>query len=385
MDQSDLRILDVTSGDASGLDRVWSVVFDRGDPAPYRVPLLRPGERGYLAMRGGRVAGGYSVLRLELTRGAASLPCGGIARVAVTPEHRQGGVGYAMMARSLGEMRRNGQVLAALYAFRDSYYRKFGYEVTGRRWLIRCPQHRLPAFLQTLPARQIDPAEVMALDAAYRTLARSMNGAHIRNEADWRERLGQKPPMICAVGDPVEGYAWTTMEGGFWEDLRVGEVAWSTPQGYASIMAVLAGLCVNRSALVWHEPSRSPFLAAHVDQGVSFALDRLAQFRCLDVPGALERLAPEASGEFTLAVTDVLVPENAGPWRVRFGPGKVEVGPSSSAEIAMDIRAFSQALMGEPSLHDLLALGLATSGTDAGARAACALLPASPVTLMEFF
>lgn len=385
MSRSDLRILDVTAGDSSALGEVWRIVYNRGEPIEHRQPLLRTYERGYVADRDGAVAGAYAVRALDLTRGGARLSCGGIAGVAVLPEHRQAGIGYDMMVHSLAEMRRQGHVLASLYAFRDSYYRKFGYEIAGRRWLIRCPQDRLPRIRQALPGRLVAADEVMCLDAAYGPFARTLNGAHLRSEADWRDRLGMRPPMIWAVGDPIEGYAWTHMEGGFWDELRVGEMGWSTPEGYRSILAVLAGLCINRSALIWNEPSRSPFLAIYGDQGVSFTLDRQAMFRCLDVPEALKRLAPEDSGEFSLRVHDPFLPDNAGPWRVRFGPGAVEVEQGGDGDLAMDIQAFSQALMGEPSLADLLAIGRAQASSESRARSACALLSAAPVTLTEFF
>lgn len=385
MSRPDLRILDVTAGDSSALGEVWRIVYNRGEPIEHRQPLLRSYERGYVADREGLVVGCYAVRSLDLTRGRASLPCGGIAGVAVLPEHRQAGAGYDMMVHSLHEMRRQGHVLASLYAFRDSYYRKFGYEIAGRRWQIRCPQDRLPAIRQSLPGRLIRQEEVSCLDAAYRPFARAMNGAHLRSELDWRDRLGMKAPLIWAVGDPVEGYAWTHLEGGFWDELRVGEVGWSTLEGYRSILAVLAGLCINRSALIWNEPSRSPFLAAYADQGVSFTLDRQAMFRCLDVPAALARLAPECSGEFSLCVEDPFMPDNAGPWRVRFRPDGVEVEQGGEGDIRMDIQAFSQALMGEPSFADLLAMGHVRANGDTGARSACDLLTAAPVTLTEFF
>lgn len=368
-----------------GLAHVLSIVYQRGEPVDFEQSPHDPADRRFVAEREGRTVAGFVLLDMLVTRGEADLRCAGIAGVAVLPEERHLGVGSALMRWSLADLRSRGFHVAALYAFRDSFYRRFGYEVTGRRWQIHCPNQRLPRVAPELPIRQMQPSDAAQLDAPYRVFARAHSGVNLRTEAQWQTRFGRKPPMIYAAGDPVEAYAWVSMEGGFWEDLRVGEFVWASRRGYESILATLTGLGINRTALVWCEPSDSPFLARHADQGVRVSLERAIMFRCLDVPAALRRLRPEGSGEVTLEVEDVELPENRGPWRVVFRPGEVEVAAADSADLRLDIRTFTQALMGEPSVADLLEMGLGDCASEAAARAAAALMPPRATICLDFF
>jgi hypothetical protein len=63
----------------------------------------------------------------------------------------------------------------------------------------------------------------------------------------------------------------------------------------------------------------------------------------------------------------------------------VEVSPTAEADLELGIEAFSQALMGEPSLEVLLHAGKVVSHSDSAARAARALLSPRPTILMDYF
>lgn len=375
----------VRSDEFDRVAAVWQVVYRADQPfEPSEIEGWRP-ERSVLAEVDGRVAGVYTVEPLRLTRGKGTFQCGGIGAVAVLPEFRRTGVASQLMRWSLQDMRESGSQLAALYAYRDGYYRRFGYEVAGRRWQIKCPQHRFPRYEQELPCRKLAAGDAGALDSAYVPFVRSISGGHLRCPEDWSHRLGKRPPMIYGVGDPVEGYFWTRMEGGFWEPLVVGELVWSTRRGYESVMAVLGGLAANRSEVVWDEPSCSPFFASNMDQGVSVSSTRHAQFRILDVPSALKCLAPEGKGRFSLEVLDPEIPANRGPWAVEFEEGRVSVERCEEADLTFDERSFVQAYLGEPSLEQLASIGRVSCKHRSALRTARELMPPLATMLTEFF
>lgn len=366
------------------VERIWSLVYRRGGPL-----TLDPGDnvegRNFLADLDGTPVAAFEVEPLLLTRGDGRIPTGGVAAVAVLPEHRHQGVGRAMMRWSLDLMRDQGLAIAALYAFRTGYYRRFGYEVAGRRWQITCPQHRLPRLEPRLPVRRVMPEDVLDLRPAYEAFARKLSGCNIRTDAAWRNRMGENAPTIYTVGDPIEAYAWTSWEGSFWEELKVGEFCWATPEGHRSMLAVLTGMAINRSSLTWHEPTGSPFLAQWNDQGVVTSLERSAMFRVLDVPRAFAGVPASTEGEFTVEVRDDVLPEVAGVWRVRFGPSGVHAERAQDAGLAMDVRQLAQAILGEPSLAELLDQGLVHVHRSADADAALRLLTPRPTCLYDFF
>ena len=342
------------------------------------------GTRHFVAYLDDVPASACQVHDYTLAIGEADLKCGGIAMVGTLGEHRRTGVGAELMQHALVEMRHSGVPLAALYAYREPYYRRLGYEVCGWRWLLRCPQHRIPKTECELPLRRLDVEDVEQLAQAYTPFARRRSGCALRTPEQWRIRLGSKPPMIYVAGNPIEAYAWVHIDG-FWNDLNVGEIAWSTRRGYDSILAVLGGLCSNQTALVWCEPPDSPFLARFRDHQVEASLHRPTMFRVVDVPGAMRLLRPVSTGQFTLEVLDDLLPANRGPWRVEFSPDGVEVTPCDHADIQIDIRHFSQMLMGSPSLAELHRMGLVEVADPRAFHAAIGLFEPRTVVCMEYF
>src|SRR5438046_3116937 len=133
-----LLVRDSRPEDLDQLANVWSNTFNRGQPY-LDEPLIEEWERAYVAELDGRIVGAFSNYQMRTQCRGAELPNAGIAAVGVLPEHRHKGIGRDMMRWSLPALKEQGFALASLYAFRESYYRNFGYEVAGRRWEIFCP------------------------------------------------------------------------------------------------------------------------------------------------------------------------------------------------------------------------------------------------------
>ncbi|MEX2243057.1 MAG: GNAT family N-acetyltransferase [Fimbriimonadaceae bacterium] len=365
--------------DADAMQSVWSWVYSLRAPTE---PLDPPagGEKWYIGLEDGTPAVACKVHGYAVARGEADLSCGGVASVATLSEHRQKGHGTRFMDEVLALMRAHGHVISSLYAFRDPFYARSGYGTCGWRWKIVCPAHRMPKTKCDLPVRQVMPAEVECLSGALTKFVRGFSGSVVRTPEQWQNRLGTKPPLIYAVGDPIEAYAWVRITE-FWGNVDVGELVWTTPRGYDAILAVVRGIGHNQKTFTFMEPPDSRFLAAHFDQGVEMSLYRQTMHRVLDVPKALEALKPTTSGEFTIGVKDAQVSDNDGPWKVTFEPGRVQVEKTNKAGINLHIGAFSQALMGSPSLGELAKKGLVQGDTAEAEK----LLTPMPVCCMEFF
>ncbi|MFW5697056.1 MAG: GNAT family N-acetyltransferase, partial [Fimbriimonadaceae bacterium] len=145
-----------TEQDAAALQHIWSWVY--GGRAPEGEPgQLLPYESALITEVDGVPAAAAKILDLPTARGNADLACGGIGGVATLVEHRGTGAAGHLMQFALREMRERGYDISSLYGFRDSYYRKLGYEVCGWRWQINCPQARLPRTKDVLGWKHIGP------------------------------------------------------------------------------------------------------------------------------------------------------------------------------------------------------------------------------------
>ncbi|MBS1705106.1 MAG: GNAT family N-acetyltransferase [Armatimonadetes bacterium] len=367
--------------------KVIQVVYNRDEVvSAERVPLNK-GELVGIAVDGTEVLGGFMAIPYELSRGEAFFKTGGIAAVGVCPEARTGGLGGDLMRFALTEMKKAGYELAALYAYRDWYYRKFGYEVVGRRWQVKCPPHRMPIVEQELPVRKLTADQVEELSPCYEAFSRMVAGCHKRDAQAWKERLGEKVPMIYAVGDPVEGYLWTHMPGGFWDDLEIGELVWSTRRGYESLLAFMRGLAINRGNMIWMEPSLCPILNSHWDQGMTLSLHRQAEMRIIDPQSALSKLRSDAEGDFSFEIEDK-VGIASGAWKVRYSPAETQcerLPEGTVPDLKFDERSFIQSLMGEPNLADLIQCGRVHVNRPAAVRAALGLMTPMSCWCSEFF
>jgi predicted acetyltransferase len=369
--------------DREGYFNVRAVTYNDGAPIPPENQVFKT-TRPFVGEIDGRVEGVFNVLDLTCTRGPALLKCGGIAGVAVLPERRQTGIGSVMMAEAVRQFRADSIPMASLYAFRESYYRKFGYETCGRRYEISCPNGRYPKVQAQLEVTRIDVADTARIQACLAAFSHARSGGCIRNEIHWGRVLDERKNVYVA-GDPAEAYAIVQHSTEFWKPQFVNEFAWSTRAGYESILATLSGIGINKSALEWYEPSDSPFLQRFTDYGVTAKLSRPIMYRVTDVPSALALLKPELSGSFTVEILDEVVPENQGPWRVTFSPGIVSVEPCATGGLKMPIQQFTQAFLGEPSLTDLARSGAIEVRSPEALLEATNLLTPTPVYCMEFF
>ena len=240
--------------DADAMQSVWSWVY--GLKAPTE-PLDPPaeGEKWYIGLDEGVPAVACKVHGYAVARGDADLSCGGVASVATLSEHRQKGHGTRFMDEVLPLMRAHGHVISSLYAFRDPFYARSGYGTCGWRWKIVCPAHRMPKTKCDLPVRQVMPADVECLSGALTKFVRGFSGSVVRTPQQWQNRLGTKPPLIYAVGDPIEAYAWVRITD-FWGNVDVGELVWTTPADTTpSSPSCEASATTRRPSRSWSRPT----------------------------------------------------------------------------------------------------------------------------------
>ena len=368
---------------------IFAQIYRSGEPWAADEQVEDEDMSVYVGDLDGRIVAAWVVRHMGATLAAeSSVRCGGVAGVAVRPDARSSGVGTSLMRWAIQRMRDDGYALSHLYAFRESWYRRLGWEVCGARMKIQCPQHRLPEIRSNLQAREVlGEGAWKVIEPVYQSFASNYSGMNVRTASQWVTvtRGTKSLARVFAIGDPAEAYCVSHVQTAFWEEQHVSEVAWSSREGYDALLAFLRSVASNKTALTWYEPPDSPFLAQHTEQGVKVSLDRPIMYRVLDLEVSLSALRPDGAGEFTMAVLDEDVPENRGPWRIAFGAHGIEIAKAVDADIEIDIRRLSQAVLGEPSFATLLRHGLIRCGSEGAAAAAAKLFSPRPVYCMDFF
>lgn len=356
--------------DREGFARVRSLTYRGGEAVDPTEDLLKDDCRGYVAEMNGQIVGAYTALDMTCNVDGTHLPCAGVAAVAVNPELRKSGVGSELLTQGLRLMKEDGFAFASLYAFRETYYRRFGYEVCGGRFLITVPGHRLPKVDSDLPVRLASDDELPGLiEPIYRKFARRWNGMNERTPRMWWRTLGGDTRFkVYVMGDPAEAYAVVRLRFDFWEAQEVKEVAWASERGYRAILGLFSRLGINKSEVAWNEPTASPFLATYMDQGITVTNQRFVMYRALDPVRILNAKKPNGGGEIRLNLTDGWLPENNLDLDVSFSPEGLEVEArprSRTPKLALPICRFTQVALGEPSYASLAANGIVPESEDA--------------------
>lgn len=373
--------------DLEGFKNVRQHVYHGGAPIPEDTQLFRDDIRVTVVESDGKIVASANAIDMRIACRGGVLRSAGVAAVGVLPEVRSSGVGSDLMRGAVREYYDAGFQLSSLYPYRGAFYRRFGYEFSGRTVEVKAPSQKIPHIAPPLPIRQVPIEEAALLRPCYEAFARRYNGMNLRNDDQWWRHLGRdKPYTVYAAGDPVEAFVSVRLVAGFFENQEVHELVWTTQRGYLTMLSLLRSLGINQNSVSWFEPADSPFQAQFDEQGVEFKYDwPRPMWRAVNVPECLAAIKTAGSGEVTLRVEDKLIPENEGPWRIRFGPQGVEVERADSADVEMGIHAFSQALMGEPSFARCLEQGRATAKSDDAADRMKALLPGATVYTMDYF
>ncbi len=311
----------------------------------------------------------------------ARIPVAGLTWVGVHPGHRRRGILRTMIDRHVAQARENGEAVAALFAAEPAIYGRFGYGLAARDLRLTVPR-----------------------GAALRDVAGAQD-MRVRLEKLDPERHG---PILHAIHGAVDRPGWATRETDgaleasladpeFFRDgaesLRIAlvEDADGTPRGYAKFRRKddwkaegPRGVVRVREAVAQDAATARALwgvlldldLMATVEVGL-LALDDPLWFllvdpraakpaigdnlwvRVIDVPAALSQRRYAAPVDVVLEVTDPLVPENEGRWRLVGGPeGAEATRTDAEADLALDVRELGSAYLGGFSLAGLASAGL---------------------------
>src|SRR6185369_6423249 len=197
----------------------------------------------------GQVVASLVLYPLQAWVRGQKLPLAGVGSVAVSPEHRRRGVGEAAMRAALRELRQRGSHLSALYAFRNSYYRKLGYGIVEYLHQLAVSASNLPLADESRRVRRLMLPDRSAVEDLYERVAQQGHFALVRGPDWWSRRLWTYPgDWVVYEGrrrGQIEGYLYYEVEsshGPFRLAITLTEFVAATPEAHRGLLGHLASL-----------------------------------------------------------------------------------------------------------------------------------------------
>jgi predicted acetyltransferase len=352
-------------------------------------------ERTLVAEDGSTMVGHAGAYTRELTVPGAIVPAAHVTLVGVAPTHKRRGLLTRMMHRQLREIAAAGrEPIAALWASETKIYPRFGYGPAAPRlrMQIMMREVRPPAGLAPGSAdrlRLVEPGDAVAeLRQVYDRLRPERTGWSSRDDRWWRfvladleSRRDGATALRGVVYDTPHGPAgyalWRTKDG--WDrhgpdgEVRVREVVAEHPAAYAALWHFLLTIDLARSVSVSFAAPDEPLLYL-VDEPrrLGSELSDGLWIRITDLPGALRARRYAAPADVVLEVTDPLLDQNTGRWRLTAGPdGQATCTPTTDpAGLACTVLELGSAYLGATSLAALAAAGTVRELTPGALRQA---------------
>jgi predicted acetyltransferase len=337
-------------------------------------------DRSLVADDAGLVAGHVQAFTRDLTVPGAIIPAAHVSGVGVLPTHRRRGLLTRMMRRQLREIADAGrEPVAILWASETSIYPRFGYGPAASRLFLNIMNRevRLPAPPPEPSGRlrMADPDDLLTeMTKVYEQLRPGRIGWSSRDDRWWKWVLGdpkdhrdgatQRYAVVHEGPGGPTGYAlWRIKDDwnihGPSAEVQVREVVAADPETYQALWRFLLGIDLTRSVTMRLAAVEEPLIYM-VDEprrlGAGY-VDAL-WLRVIDVPGALAARRYATAVDVVLEVTDPILTENTGRWRLIGGPdGATCTATTDPADVALSVTDLGAVYLGGTSFGVLTAAG----------------------------
>jgi predicted acetyltransferase len=351
-------------------------------------------DRMHAAFDGDAVIGGAGAFSYRMSvPGGATIPAAGITVVGVLPTHRRRGVLTALMKEQLEDCRRRGDLAAYLWASEGPIYGRFGYGLASRMGAISLAKDRTRfahPFEPRGTVRLVDAEEAeRTFPALHEQVAAQRPGMFLRSKVWWETRRlfddparrqgGPKNLALLELDGEPAGYAIYTVKqdwvSGFSKGVvTIVEVVTPTPEAARELWRWLLDFDWTSEFVGDMLPlDHELFLLLAEPRRMQFKVNDGVWVRLIDVGGALSART-YSGGEIVLDVTDALLPENAGRWRVTSaGAERTE----DNADLRLDITGLGSVYLGGFAFGELVRGSRAQELTVGAAERADALFRTS--------
>lgn len=317
----------------------------------------------------------------------AIVPAAGVSYVGVLPSYRRRGILHSLMRRQLNDFAAGNEPIAALWASETPLYGRYGYGRASLQATFKFGRGEgaLAPHAPADPAlrlRLAQPDEVTAeLAKVYDTVLAAQPGFFTRNDAWWASLLDDPEqdrkgfgPLRCLLAEDESGprgYALYAGQGRWNSDifladsiLVVRELIAADPAAGAALWRDLLSRDLVSEFVARLRPADDPVLYQLLDpRRARLQVSDGLWVRIIDLPAALTGRRYSCELNVVLEVTDQLLPDNAGRWRLRAGGpsgGATCERTSEPADVALDVRELGAAYLGGTRLGVLAAAGLVT-------------------------
>ncbi|SCG51081.1 GNAT family N-acetyltransferase [Micromonospora coxensis] len=337
-------------------------------------------DRALLVRDAGTAVAHAAAFTRTLSVPGATVPAAHVTMVAVATTHRRRGLLRTLMHRQLRELHDAGrEPVAVLWASEGRIYPRFGYGLAVQRLTLDCPattELRLPEPTSAAGTlRLAAPAAVQPeLARLYDRLRVERPGWSDRDERWWRYVLCDPPgardgatarrALLYEGPDGLDGYAlWRSRPE--WQRtgptglVQVDEVVAADPDAYLAIWRTLLSVDLTRRLSYFRAAVDDPLLRlVNEPRQLGPQLMDALWVRLVDVPAALAARRYATAVDVVVEVTDPLLPENTGRWRLTGGPqGAACARTDDPAELACDVRCLGELYLGGAGLTALAAAG----------------------------
>lgn len=136
-----------------------------------------------------KIAAKLHLIPLTVSLNGSPFPMGGISSVATWPEYRRKGMVKELLFHALQEMKKQGQTLSFLHPFSVPFYRQYGWELAFAQKHYEIPMKSLKQKWNGKGYVRRISADIPLLDSIYRKYIQSYNGAILRDEKWWQQRV----------------------------------------------------------------------------------------------------------------------------------------------------------------------------------------------------
>ncbi len=306
-----------------------------------------------------------------------AVKAGGIGAVATLPEYRNSGAIRAIFKDLLPEAYANGEVISALYPFKHEFYRKFGYET-----VIGWSQYSLtPELLcryrfdgEVVKWKQGSPVDDFL--AVYNAFAPQYNLAHKRTEEQMLEHMKAEKEYIDRRfsyvlkenGEPIAYVIFKDIKNDPAAILQVQECAWTCRDGFRAVLGFLARFEADYGTIELRLPAGIDLLRVIVTPNAYAVKETVFpnfMVRVINAKKLLETIKKPGDCDFTIKITDEMIPENNRTYRVlsdrvetvgeRFAANEESAADTTpKADLEINVRALGQLAIGGLTMDEAL-------------------------------